>query len=79
MRYDQIEIDDHNEAHVTAHGVSLAEIENVLSRSPVVRRNRKGRSAEFTATGTTLAGRRVKIAFNLDDGNLRPITAWEDR
>ncbi|MGI8815927.1 MAG: hypothetical protein ACR2G2_11815 [Pseudonocardia sp.] len=53
MRITEIEIDDGNEAHVTRHGVSLAEIQQVFSRNPEIRRNRKNRASTHVALGTT--------------------------
>lgn len=78
MRITEIEIDDGNEAHLTRHGVSLAEIQQVFSSSPEIRRNRKNRASTHVALGTTSGGRRVLIPF-IDQGvgRIRPIAAWE--
>lgn len=77
MRIDDIDIDEYNEEHVTARA-TLGEIFQVFANSPVVRRNRKGRAAEYTATGKTDGGRTLKIPFDYRDGTARPITAWEE-
>jgi uncharacterized DUF497 family protein len=74
-RYDVL-IDEGNEEHVTAHGVSLSEIAQVLWNDPVIRKNRKARSAEYIADGLTDGGSRVVIPFDVVDGAARPITAW---
>jgi uncharacterized DUF497 family protein len=79
VNVDQIQIDDRNETHVTAHGISVEEVVQVFSNDPIVRRNRRDRRAEFTATGTTNGGRPVKIAFDYSAGTARPVTAWENR
>lgn len=78
MRITEIEVDDGNEAHLTRHGVSLAEVQQVFAGVPDVRRNRKDRAGTHVAVGTTSGGRRVLIPF-VDQGNgrVRPITAWE--
>jgi hypothetical protein len=77
MRIDDIVIDEHNEEHVTARA-TLREIYQVFANSPVIRRNRKDRAAEYTATEETDGGRTLKIPFDDHDGTARPITAWEE-
>ena len=79
MEYYDVEIDEGNEGHVTRHGVSVTEIVEVFRNAPVVRRNRRERSAGYTAIGVTDAGRQVKVAFDHDAGVVRPIAAWEVR
>lgn len=77
VKYFDIEIDEDNEAHLTRHGVTIAEVIQVLRNDQAVRRNRRHRAAGYIATGTTDGGRRVKIALDHEDGRVRPITAWE--
>lgn len=78
MRITEIEIDEANEGHLTRHGVSLAEVQQVLESQPDIRRNRKGRAATHVARGVTRGGRRVLVPFvDLGDGRVRPVTAWE--
>lgn len=78
MRITKIEIDDGNEVHLTRHGVSLAEVQQVFANHPDVRRNRKNRASTHIALGTTNGGRRVLVPFiDQGDGRARPITAWE--
>lgn len=78
MHIESIEIDEHNEEHVTSHGVTLTDIEQVFTNAPTVRRNRSGRSADYLATGITDGGSRIRIAFdhNPENGSVRPIAAW---
>jgi len=74
----EIEIDDRNEAHLTSHGVSLVEVQQVLANHPDVRRNRKERAGTHVARGRTSGGRGVLIPFiDQGAGRIRPITAWE--
>lgn len=78
MRIVEIEIDDGNEAHLTRHGVSLAEVQQVFGNDPEVRRNRRDRAGTHVARGTTRGGRSVLIPFvDRGAGRIRPITAWE--
>jgi uncharacterized DUF497 family protein len=76
MRFDEVVIDDGNEEHVTAHGISVREISQVFANSPVVRRNRKNRAADYVAEGKTDGGSVVLVFFDYEDGAVRPITAW---
>jgi uncharacterized DUF497 family protein len=68
---DQVEIDDDNLFHVTSHGVSLAEIEAVFTSAPVIRRNKRGRSADYYAVANG-----VRVNFLYRPGVARPISAW---
>lgn len=78
MRISEIEIDDGNEAHLTRHGVSVAEVYQVFAGSPQIRGNRKNRVATHVALGTTNGGRRVLVPFvDCGAGRIRPVTAWE--
>ena len=64
----------------TRHGVSVAEIEQVLAAGPVFRPDRRG-NGDYLAEGVTDGGRRVRVVVAHDParGVLRPITAWELR
>ncbi|MDA8284235.1 MAG: hypothetical protein M0Z42_13305 [Actinomycetota bacterium] len=75
-----MEWDESNETHATRHGVSVAEIEQVLAAGPVFRPDRRG-SGDYLAEGTTAGGRRVGVVVAYDPARrvLRPITAWELR
>lgn len=77
MEITEIEIDDGNEAHVTRHGVSVAEVHQVLANGPTIRRNRSDRTATHIANGSTDGGRKLIIPFIAKDRTARPITAWE--
>lgn len=72
----EVYIDDANEHHVIRHGVSVSEIEQVFENKPLVRRNRRHRSAAYVALGRTSGGSRVIVAFDLEDGVAQPISAW---
>jgi uncharacterized DUF497 family protein len=78
VQYDEITIDDANEAHVTRHGVTVAEIHQVFSNGPTVRRNRRTGTADYLATGTTDGGRKITVAFDYAAATrtVRPIAAW---
>lgn len=71
MRIDQVEIDDDNMNHITSHGVTISEIEAVFMSSPAIRRNRSGRTADYSAIAR---GIRVNFLYRL--GVARPISAW---
>lgn len=78
--WEVVEWDEHNEAHATCHGVSVAEIEQLLAGDPVFRPDRRG-SGDFLAEGTSDSGRRLRVvvAYHPARRVLRPITAWEMR
>jgi len=78
QRFYDVEIDELNEPHVTRHGVSVAESYEVPRNDPMVRRNRKGRTAGFLAFGVSDAGRAIVVAFAYDGQSARPIAAWEE-
>ena len=78
--WEAVEWDEHNEAHATRHGVSVAEIEQILAARPAFRPDRRG-SRDFLAEGTTDGGRRLRVVVAYDPVRrvLRPIAAWELR
>jgi len=78
MNIDRIEVDEHNEEHVTRHGVTISEVQQVFTNNPTIRRNRRERSADYLGTGTTDGGSTVRVAFDHkpEDGSVRPIAAW---
>lgn len=78
QRFYDVEIDELNEPHVTRHGISVAEIYEVLRNDPVVRRNRRGRAAGYLAFGVSDVGRAIVVAFAYDGRTARPIAAWEE-
>ncbi|MHB1536601.1 MAG: hypothetical protein ACYC1D_18710 [Acidimicrobiales bacterium] len=61
--WEVVEWDEHDEAHATRHGVSVAEIEQIL--------------AEGTTDGGRRL--RVVVAYDPVRRVLRPIAAWEMR
>jgi uncharacterized DUF497 family protein len=75
-----IEWDDSNLIHATRHGISAEEIDQVIANGPLYRRNKRGRSADYLACGTTDGGRSVVIAveWQATTRRVRPITAWEE-
>ncbi len=75
-----IEWDDGNLAHATGHGVSAEEIDQVIAKGPVYRRNRRGRSTDYLAFGETDGGRRIVVAveWRPRTRTMRPISAWEE-
>lgn len=75
-----VEWDDNNHIHATQHGISADEIDQVIANGPVYRRNKRGRSADYLASGTTDGGRRVVVAvvWLAATCRVRPITAWEE-
>ncbi len=80
MRIDQVDLDG-NTGHATCHGVSVDEILQVFANQPQIRRNRKNRSAVYSAFGRTDGGRRIRVNFRYDlaSRSARPISAGEDR
>ncbi len=80
VEWEAVEWDESNEAHATRHGVSVAEIEQVLAARPVFRPDRRG-SGDYLAEGVTDGGRRVRVVVAHDPARrvMRPITAWELR
>lgn len=78
MLIEFVDVDEHNERHATRHRVSTVEIVQVFANNPVVRRNRRGRAADYLATGRTDGGSGVSVAFDHDPetGTFRPLAAW---
>jgi uncharacterized DUF497 family protein len=78
---DDIDWDEDNREHATRHGISADEITQALLNQPTIHRNRKGRSGDYYALGTTDGGRKIVVvlAWDADRRVVRPITAWEQR
>lgn len=76
---EDIEWDEGNIEHATRHGISAAEITQVLLNNPTIRRNRKGRSGDYHAFDVTDGGREVAVvvAWEPERRIIRPITARE--
>ncbi len=71
MRIDRIEIDVDNVGHVTSHGVTIEQVEQVFASGPVVRRNKSDRSADYYAVANG-----IRVNFLYRPGVARPISAW---
>lgn len=73
-----IEWDDGNLQHALVRA-SRREIEQVFANDPVIRRNSRGRTADYIAVGVTNGGRKLAVPFVHDPmrSSARPITAWE--
>lgn len=74
LRIDSVEIDDGNADHLTKHGVTLAEIEDVFLSRPDIRRNRRSGRADYYAVGQG-----IRVNFRYRPGVARPISAWRLR
>lgn len=76
---EEIELDEHNEGELAGHGISDAEVVQVLCNDPVWLRNKKGRAADWCAVGYTDGGRALTIPVLYMPGiaRLRPITGWD--
>jgi hypothetical protein len=81
-----VEWDEENEAHVSRHGISPWEVEEMITqgafeclRHPQWRKG--GRYARrFLLRGRTVGGRPLPAAVErVGPERLRPVTAWEDR
>jgi len=80
VRIEQVDLNG-NTDHATCHGVSVDEIVQMFANQPRISRNRKNRSAIYSAFGRTDGGRAVRVNFRYDASSCtaRPISAWEDR
>jgi uncharacterized DUF497 family protein len=72
-----LEIDEGNEEHVTAHGVSVMELQQVFGNGPRWVPNKKGRTATFLMVGRTNGERPIVAAVIYDEIRrvVRPITS----
>jgi uncharacterized DUF497 family protein len=77
MNFDGFVWDDGNREKCRKHGVSLAEIEDVLSFDPLVIFDRRHSDLEerFHAVGRALSGRTVFVVFTIRGHFLRPLSA----
>jgi uncharacterized DUF497 family protein len=71
LRIDTVEIDDGNADHLTKHGVSLAEVEDVFLSQPDIRRNKRSGRAHYYAIA-----KGIRVNFRYRPGIARPISAW---
>ncbi len=74
-----LEIDEGNELHITKHGVTVAELEQVFENYPVWLPNKRGRSATYLMVGWTYGGRPIIAAVIYDEIRraVRPISVRE--
>ena len=73
---------DHiNRRKVQAHQIEEDEVEEVFTDPDVdIRRTRKGEGRglkRYVATGRTESGRLLKVPFELVEGGVRPVTAYD--
>lgn len=80
MQIEQVELNGNTE-HATRHGISSEEIIEVFANRPTISRNRRNRSAGYSAFGHSDGGRPIRVNFRYDAAirSARPISAWEDR
>jgi uncharacterized DUF497 family protein len=71
MWIELVEVDDENLEHVTRHGVTIAQVEAVFMSGPTIRRNKRGRAAEYCAVANG-----IRVNFRYRPGVARPISAW---
>lgn len=71
--------DDDGEEHVAKHGLSVAEVAQVVANGYVIVKNRKARRAQYVMLGTTDGGRdlAVPIRRTRDLGTWRVVTAYD--
>lgn len=57
----------------------MDEIDQLFSNEPIIRRNRRSRSALYAADGYACGGRRLRVNFNYiaDTRSAVLISAWE--
>lgn len=62
--------------HLSRHGVTAHEIEQVFENGPIWMKNKKGRKANWRMIGYTDGGRAldIKVLWDEDRGALLPIT-----
>jgi uncharacterized DUF497 family protein len=74
-----LEVDERNELHITRHGVTVVELEQVFENYPRWVPNKKGRTATYLMVGWTLGRRPVMTAVIYDDVRraVRPISVRE--
>jgi hypothetical protein len=60
-----LEIDEGNEEHVTAKGVSVTELEQVFENGPRWLSNKKGRTCTYLMVGRTNGNRPIIAGCNL--------------
>ena len=76
----QFEWDEQNAGHIAVHDVTPSEAEQVIANDPITIEVviRKGERRTVCA-GWTDAGRVLKVVYALRNGQIRVVTAHEDR
>lgn len=79
MRVYDLQIDEWNESEAAQHGVSEAEIRQVLDGEPVFLPNKKGHQAPVVMIGPTHGGRLLTVPLGHTgiDHVWRPASAWD--
>jgi hypothetical protein len=79
IRVYDLQIDDWNADEAARHGVSEAEIRQVLDGEPVFLPNKKGHPAPIVMMGPTYGGRLLTVPLGPTgvDEVWRPATAWD--
>lgn len=79
IRVYELQVDDWNAEEAGRHGVSEAEIRQVLDEDPIFLPNKKGHRAPLVMIGPTAGGRFLTIPLGPIDaeGVWRPATAWD--
>lgn len=74
-----IELDEGNESELAAHGISAAEVTQLLLDEPTWAPNKKGRAGLWLAVGYTNGGRALTVPVAYDEirAAVRPITGWD--
>lgn len=73
------EWDDENEQHVSRHGLSPDEVDDVLMSRVAIFRNKRAGSGLYQLIGRRIDGRFVTVIIEptlVDSSIWRPITAW---
>lgn len=74
----EFEWDEHNKRHLSRHGISRRDAEDVLSGDHILAEYQvEGSEERWTALGATRSGRILVIVFALRGEAVRPITGWE--
>ena len=79
IRVYDLQVDDWNADEAAAHGVSEAEIRQVLDEEPIFLPNKKGHSAPVIMIGPTFGGRLLTVPLRPTgvEGVWRPASAWD--
>jgi uncharacterized DUF497 family protein len=75
---EELDWDEVNEAHLAAHGITLAEVECVLSDPIAWARNKKQGNGDWKVVGFDRSGRPLTLICSYDEKarSIRPFTGW---